>query len=105
MHTMYELEFATFQGLKSYKLEFADKLVRSKMKKDPLQSLQPITSSLPKTWHVLMTIVLMNNTVNNRNNTINIIKEINIVVLYMYARTHISRGYNEVGFHVTDMHL
>ena len=31
-----------FQGLKSHKLEFADKLVRSN-KKGPLQSLQPIT--------------------------------------------------------------
>ena len=32
-------------------------------KKGPLQSLQPITSSLPKTWHVLMTNMLMNNTI------------------------------------------
>ena len=103
MQTMYKLEFATFQDLKSHKLEFADKLVRSN-KKGPLQSLQPITSSLPKTWHVLMTIVLMNNTVNNRNKSLNIMKEINIVVLYMYTRTRISCGYNKVGFHVIDLH-
>ena len=93
-----------FQGLKSHKLEFADKLIRSKMKKDPLQSLQPITSSLPKTWHVLMTIVLMNNTVNNRNKTLNIIKKINIVVLYMYACTCILRSYDEVGFRKINLH-
>ena len=93
-----------FQGLKSHKLKFADKLVRSKIKKDPLQSLQPITSSLPKTWHVLMTIVLMNNTINNRNKTLNIIKEINFVVLYMYTRTHISHGYDKVGFREIDLH-
>ena len=80
-----------FQGLKSHKLEFADKLVRSKMKKDPLQSLQPITSSLPKTWHVLMTIVLMNNTINNRNKTLNIIEQINFIVLYIYAYTYFAR--------------
>ena len=92
------------QDLKSHKLEFAGKLLRSKMKKDPLLSLQPITSSLPKTWHVLMTIVLMNNTVNNRNKTLNIIKEINIVVLNMYAHTRISHGYDEVSFRVIDLH-
>ena len=92
-----------FQGLKSHKLEFADKLVRSS-EKGPLQSLQPITSSLPKTWHVLMTIVLMNNTVNNRNKTLNIMIEINIVDSYMYARTRISCGYDEVGFRVIDLH-
>ena len=92
-----------FQGLKSHKLEFADKLVRSN-KKGPLQSLQPITSSLPKTWHVLMTIVLMNDTVNNQNKSLNIIKEINIVALYMYARTRISRSYDEVSFCVIDLH-
>ena len=51
-----------------------------------------------------MTIVLMNNTVNNRNKTLNIVKEINIVVLYMYVHTRISHGYNEVGFHVIDLH-
>ena len=51
-----------------------------------------------------MTIVLMNNTVSSRNKSLNIIKEINIVVLYMYARTHISRGYDEVGFRVIDLH-
>ena len=92
-----------FQGLKSHKLEFADKLVRSN-KKGSLQSLQPITSSLPKTWHVLMTIVLMNNTINNQNKTLNIIEEINIVVLYMYARMRISHCYDKVGFHIIDFH-
>ena len=51
-----------------------------------------------------MTIVLMNNTVNNRNKTLNIIKEINIVVLYMYVRTRISRGYDKVSFRVIDLH-
>ena len=74
------------------------------MKKGPLQSLQPITSSLPKTWHVLMTIILMNNTVNSRNKSLNIMKEINIIVLYMYMCTRISRGYDEVGFRVIDLH-
>ena len=74
------------------------------MKKGPLQSLQPITSSLPKTWHVLMTTVLMNNTVSSQNKSLNIMKEINIVVLYMYARMHISRCYDEVGFCVIDLH-
>ena len=93
-----------FQGLKSHKLEFADKLIRSNEKGGLLQSLQPITSSLPKTWHVLMMIVLMNNTTKNRNKPLNIMKEINILVLYMYARTHISHGYDEVGFRVIDLH-
>ena len=51
-----------------------------------------------------MTIVLMNNTINNRNKTLNIIEEINIVVLYMYARTRISRSYDEVSFFVIDLH-
>ena len=51
-----------------------------------------------------MTIVLMNNTINNRNKTLNIIKEINIVVLYMHARTRISHGYDEVGFCIIDLH-
>ena len=51
-----------------------------------------------------MTIILMNNTVNNRNKTLNIMKEINIIVLYMYARMRISRGYDEVGFRVIDLH-
>ena len=51
-----------------------------------------------------MTIVLMNNTINNRNKSLNFMKEINSVVLYMYARTHISRGYDEVGFRVIDLH-
>ena len=51
-----------------------------------------------------MTIALMNNIINNRNKTLNIIEEINIVVLYMYACTHISRGYDEVGFCVIDLH-
>ena len=74
------------------------------MKKGPLQSLQPITSSLPKTWHVLMTIVLMNNTVNSGNEPLNIMKDINIFVLYMYVHTRISRGYDEVGFRVFDLH-
>ena len=31
-------------------------------------------------------------------------KEINIVVLYMYVRTCISHGYDEVGFRVIDLH-
>ena len=31
-------------------------------------------------------------------------KEIDIVILYMYARTHISHGYDEVGFRVIDLH-
>ena len=51
-----------------------------------------------------MTIVLMNNTVNNQNKTLNIIKEINIVVLYMYAHMRISRGYDEVVFRGIDLH-
>ena len=51
-----------------------------------------------------MTTVLMNNTVSSRNKSLNIMKEINIVVLYMYARTRIPRGYDEVGFHVIDLH-
>ena len=51
-----------------------------------------------------MTIVLMNNTVSSRNKSLNIMKEINIVVLYMYARTRISRGYDEVGFRIIDLH-
>ena len=42
VQTMCQLEFATFQGLKSHKPEFADELVRSN-KKGPLRSLQPIT--------------------------------------------------------------
>ena len=32
-------------------------------------------------------------------------KEIDIVILYMYTRTCISRGYDEVGFRVIDLHL
>ena len=32
-------------------------------------------------------------------------KEIDIVILYMYTHTRISRGYDEVGFHVIDLHL
>ena len=51
-----------------------------------------------------MTIVLMNNTINNRNKSLNIMKEINIVVLYMYTRMRISLGYDEVGFRVVDLH-
>ena len=51
-----------------------------------------------------MTTVLMNNTVNSRNKPLNIKKDINIVVLYMYVRTRISRGYDEVGFRVIDLH-
>ena len=51
-----------------------------------------------------MTIVLMNNTINNRNKSLNIMKEINIIVLYMYMRTRISCGYDEVGFRVIDLH-
>ena len=51
-----------------------------------------------------MTTVLMNNTVNSRNKSLNIIKEIKIVVLYMYARTCILRGYDEVGFRAIDLH-
>ena len=51
-----------------------------------------------------MTIVLMNNAINNRNKTLNIIEEINIIVLYMYTRTRISRGYDEVGFCVIYLH-
>ena len=74
------------------------------MKKGPLQSLQPITSSLPKTWHVLMTTVLMNNTVSSQNKSLNIMKEINIIVLYMYVRMRISLGYDEVGFCLIDLH-
>ena len=31
-------------------------------------------------------------------------KKIAIVILYMYARTRISHGYDEVGFHVIDLH-
>ena len=31
-------------------------------------------------------------------------KEINIVVLYMYIRTRISRGYDEVGFREIDLY-
>ena len=31
-------------------------------------------------------------------------KEINIVILYMYMRTRNSRGYDEVGFRVIDLH-
>ena len=51
-----------------------------------------------------MTTVLMNNTVDSRNKSLNIMKEINIIVLYMYARTRISRGYDEVGFCVIDLY-
>ena len=51
-----------------------------------------------------MTIELMNNTVSSRNKSLNIKKEINIVVLYMYTRMHILRGYDEVGFCVIDLH-
>ena len=51
-----------------------------------------------------MTIVLMNNTVSSRNKSLNIIKEINIVVLYMYAHMRISRGYDEVSFRIIDLH-
>ena len=51
-----------------------------------------------------MTIVLMNNTDPSRNKSLNIRKEINIIVLYMYTRTRISRGYDEVGFRVIDLH-
>ena len=51
-----------------------------------------------------MTIVLMNNTDPIRNNSLNIKKEINIVVLYMYTHTRISRGYDEVGFRAIDLH-
>ena len=51
-----------------------------------------------------MTTVLMNNTVGSRNVSLNIMKEINIVVLYMYAHMRISHGYDEVGFHVIDLH-
>ena len=31
-------------------------------------------------------------------------KEINIVILYMYARMCILRGYDEVGFRVINLH-
>ena len=31
-------------------------------------------------------------------------KEIDIVILSMYTRTLISRGYDEVGFRVIDLH-
>ena len=41
--TMYQLEFATFQGLKSHKPEFADELVRSNEKGPP---------SEPSTYHI-----------------------------------------------------
>ena len=51
-----------------------------------------------------MTIVLMNYTINNQNKSSNIMKEINIIVLYMYMRTRISCGYDEVGFRVIDLH-
>ena len=51
-----------------------------------------------------MTILLMNNTVNNQNKSLNIMKEINIVDLYMYAHTHILHGYDEVSFCVIDLH-
>ena len=114
MQTMYQLESAMFQGLKSHKLDFADKLVRlnerlnlSHHEKEPPSepSTYHITSSLPKTWHALMTIVLMNKTVNNRNKTSNIIKGINIIVLYMYAHTRFSCSYDEVGFRIIDLHL
>ena len=50
-----------------------------------------------------MTIVLMNNTVSSRDKSLNIMKEINIVVLYMYVRTHISRGYDEVVCNVSGL--
>ena len=46
-----------FQSLKSHEPKFVSELVRLN-EKGPLRSLQPITSSLPKTWHVLMTIEL-----------------------------------------------
>ena len=32
-------------------------------------------------------------------------KEIDIVILYMYMRTRISRGNDEVSFRVIDLHL
>ena len=51
-----------------------------------------------------MTIVLMNNTVNSQNKAWNIMKEINIIILYMYAHTHNLHGYDEVGFHVIDLY-
>ena len=38
-----------------------------------------------------MTTVLMNNTVNSRNKPLNIMKDINIVVLYMYAYAYFAR--------------
>ena len=31
-------------------------------------------------------------------------KEIDIIILYMYAQTRISHGYDEVGFCVIDLH-
>ena len=31
-------------------------------------------------------------------------KEIDIIILYMYTRTRISRGYDEVGFRIIDLH-
>ena len=32
-------------------------------------------------------------------------KEIDIIILYMYTQARISRGYDEVGFRVIDLHL
>ena len=84
--------------MKSYKPEFADELVRSNEKGPPSAAFNLSQSSLPKTWHVLMTNVLMNNTVNSRNKAWNTVKEIAIIILYMYARMRISHGYDEVGF-------
>ena len=60
--TMHGLEFATPQGLKSHKPEFADELVRTNEKGPPSE---PSTYHIlpPKTSHVLMTNILMNNTI------------------------------------------
>ena len=47
-------EFVTFQGLKNHEPEFGSDFIRLNEKGAPYRSLQPITSSLPKTWHVLI---------------------------------------------------
>ena len=100
---MYQLEFAMFQGLKSHKPDFADELVRPNEKRAPFRAFN-LSHPPPKIWHVLMTTVLMNNTVSSRNKSLNIIKKKKIIVLYMYARTRILRGYDEAGFCVIDLH-
>ena len=62
-------QVCNISGLEKPQTQVCGRVSKVEQKKGPLQSLQPITSSLPKTWHVLMTFVLMNNTVNNRNKT------------------------------------